>query len=406
MAQALVHELNEMRPVLGEHLRALLEGQPLRAVAAVIGCMAGGLVTQEVDVDIVFHDILQQVDDVAVIGDGNRRLRLKMGIGHLKDMVEVVGALMHPALVQSRLDTRLVDLGDDADSTRDLGRLRLGTAHAAEARAHEEMAREVAVLWHAEVLAARVQERIVRAVHDALRADVHPAARRHLAVIGDAHFLGDFPVLLVVELADHERIRDDHARRRRLGFKEAQRVAGLHDQRLVIRHDFQVLFDETVLHPVLADAARLAVGDELVGIEANLEIEVIVNHDLKGLALDAVALVLVNGLAVDAACGTEAVAIDTAAGRELLQELGDEFFMQARVHIAQGIFQRRLRLGRRQMETARRRTADARHELRHRRQFLDRLNGKNLLTHGIKLPFSKFDFILWRFTPPDRPWFL
>ena len=381
MAQALIDQRDELLAILGEHLRALLERQPLRAVAALVGCMAGGLVAHEVDVDVVLDDVFEEIDDVAVIGDRRRRLRCEMFLRGGKDLVEAVVALAAPALVEARLDARHIDLGDDADRVRNLRRLRLRAAHAAHARAHEEMPREIAVLRYAEMHAARVQERIVRAVHDALRADVHPAARRHLPVVGDTHLLRNLPVLRIVELADHERIRDDDARRRRLRREQAERIAALHHERLMIRHDLKILLDETVLKPVMADAARLAVRDELVGIKTDLEVEVVVDHDLESLALRAVPLVLINGLAVDPTCRTIAVRIDTPVRLELLEELRDELFMQARVNIAKRVLERRLRLRLREMKPTGGRAADSRHELRHIRIFLDRRYTKWLLFH-------------------------
>ena len=60
---------------------------------------------------------------------------------------------------------------------------------------------------------------------------------------------------------------------------------------------FEVFLDQAVLHPVLAHLAGLAVGDQLIGIEGDVEVQVVVYHHLEGLALDAGALVLVDGLA-------------------------------------------------------------------------------------------------------------
>ena len=79
------------------------------------------------------------------------------------------------------------------------------------------------------------------------------------------------------------------------------------DQSLLVSHDLQVLLDQAVLHPVLADLAGLTVGDQLIGIQSDIEVQVVVDHHLEGLALGALALVLLDGLAVDAALGTVAV---------------------------------------------------------------------------------------------------
>ena len=62
------------------------------------------------------------------------------------------------------------------------------------------------------------------------------------------------------------------------------------DERLVAGEDFEVLFYQAVLHPVLAHLSRFTIGDEFVGIEGDVETEVVVDHHLKGLALDAACL--------------------------------------------------------------------------------------------------------------------
>ena len=77
-------------------------------------------------------------------------------------------------------------------------------------------------------------ERLVGALQDALRADVDPAAGRHLAVHRQA---------AVLEIAEdvpgrpggHQQgVGDDHARRPRMRAEDGDRLAGLHDQRLVV----------------------------------------------------------------------------------------------------------------------------------------------------------------------------
>ncbi len=47
------------------------EIQPLRHVAALVGGVAGGLVGGQFHRDVVVDGVLPQVDDVAVVGDGD-----------------------------------------------------------------------------------------------------------------------------------------------------------------------------------------------------------------------------------------------------------------------------------------------------------------------------------------------
>ena len=114
-------------------------------------------------------------------------------------------------------------------------------------------------------------------------------------------------------------------------------MAGHDDQRLLVGQLLKVLLDEAVLHPVLADLAGLTVGDELIGIQSDVEVEVVVDHDLNGAAFDALALVLVDGLAVELALGTEAIAVDAAVLLELGGELLGHLLVMVGVDVAQSV---------------------------------------------------------------------
>ena len=138
LAQGLVDAAGVLVTVTGQQLGALLEGQALRAVAAVIGGMAGGLVGQQRDVDVVVNGVLQQIDDVAVVGDRDRGALVDVLLGQGEHLVEILGDVTHPALVETGLDARHVDLGDDSDGVGDLGSLGLGPGHSAQSRRHEE----------------------------------------------------------------------------------------------------------------------------------------------------------------------------------------------------------------------------------------------------------------------------
>jgi hypothetical protein len=48
-------------------------------------------------------------------------------------------------------------------------------------------------------------------------------------------------------------------------------MTGGHYQGLLGSHDFQVTFDQVVLHPVLADLAGFPIGDQFVRIERHIQ---------------------------------------------------------------------------------------------------------------------------------------
>ena len=174
-------------------------------------------------------------------------------------------------------------------------------------------------------------------VDDALGADVHPAACRHLAVVGHAQGGGAVEVLLVVKGAHHQAVGDDAPGRQLVAVEQAQRVAGHNHQRLLIGHDLQILLDEPVLHPVLAHLPRLAVGHQLIGVQGHVEVQVVVHHHLECLGLYAVAPILVDGLAVQLPLRPEAISVDPAMLLQLPGKLPCHLQMMVRVDVPQGV---------------------------------------------------------------------
>ena len=118
-------------------------------------------------------------------------------------------------------------------------------------------------------------------------------------------------------------------------------MAALHDQGLVLGQFLQIHFEEAVLHPVLADLSRLAIGHQLVGVEGDVEGQVVVYHHLEGFPFDALAFVLVDGFRLEVSFRAIAVAVDAAAGPELFEEFGCQLFVQFVGDVAQGILQGR-----------------------------------------------------------------
>ena len=328
LAQGGVDPATVLVTVGGQQLGALFETQPLGAVAAVVGGVAACLVRQQRNVDVVVDGVLQQVDDVAVVRDRDGGALGDVLLRQGEDLVEVLGDVPHPALVQTGLDARHVHLGDDADGVGDLGGLGLGAGHAAQARGDEQHPGQVAVVGDTQLQTSGVEDGVEGAVHDALRADVHPSAGGHLAVVGDPELLAELPVVLVVEATDHEPIGDDDAWGLRARREQAQRVSTHDDQGGVLGELLKVLLDESVLQPVVAHRPGLAIGDELVGIQRDVEVEVVVDLHLEGLALGAPAFVLVDGTAFDVTGWAPPIGVDAAVGAQLLEELRSSLFMQ------------------------------------------------------------------------------
>ena len=175
--------------------------------------------------------------------------------------------------------------------------------------------------------------------------------------------------------------------------EQTQRMTGHDNERLLVGQLLKILLDETVLHPVLADLTGLAVGDQLVGIERNVKVKVVVDHDLNGTTLDALALVLVNGVTVQLALGTEAVAVDAAVLFQLPGKFLRHLSVMVGMDIAQGVLngKRLVRLG--QMGFAAGRAAIAGFHLGIFWQLIVQLNGHGFaceIDHRYILTFLSF----------------
>ena len=133
------------------------------------------------------------------------------------------------------------------------------------------------------MLAAHLGEGLVGALDDALRADVDPAAGRHLAVHHEA---------LAIELVEHLPIRpfghevgvgDQHPRRILVGAEHANRLARLDEQGLVFLQPLERLDDLVVAFPVARGAADSAIDDEALRVLGDLIVEIVHQHPHRGL---------------------------------------------------------------------------------------------------------------------------
>jgi hypothetical protein len=84
------------------------------------------------------------------------------------------------------------------------------------------------------VLAAHLDEGFVGALDDALRADVDPRAGGHLAVHHQAFLIELVEVLPGGPVRHQVGVGDQHARRIGMRAEHADRLAGLHQQGLVV----------------------------------------------------------------------------------------------------------------------------------------------------------------------------
>src|SRR3546814_2631348 len=106
------------------------------------------------------------------------------------------------------------------------------------------------------MLATHLDKGLVGALHDALAADVDPAAGGHLAVHHQALAIELVEVLPGGPVRDEVGVGDEHARGVGVGGEDADGLAGLHEQGFVVAKVLQRFEDGVVAVPVARGAAR------------------------------------------------------------------------------------------------------------------------------------------------------
>ncbi len=199
----------------------------------------GGLVGDHVDGDVAGRVPAQQLGDqvggIAEQPDRERTPGVLRLVGQRDRVIEVVGGNVQVAMLDAPLDPALVAVDADRDAVVHGDRERLRATHAAQPGGQ----RDGACQRPAEALAGDRAEGLIGALQNALAADVDPRAGGHLAVHHQAGRLEFAEVLPVGPVADQVRVRDQYPRRPFMGAEHPHRLAGLHQQRLVVGQRLQ-----------------------------------------------------------------------------------------------------------------------------------------------------------------------
>ena len=248
--------------------------RPALGQIAVDGIVRRGLVGHHVGPHAAPHQLGKDLGRVAEQADRQRLLLPARLLDHGQRLVERLGLRVEIARLQPHLDAARLALDRQHRGARHHGRQRLRAAHAAEARGENPLAGEAAAV----VAPPHLHERLVGALHDALAADVDPRAGRHLAVHHQAL------AIELVEVRQRRPVRhdvgvgDQHARRVGVRAEHADRLARLHQQRLVAVELAQGCDDAVEALPVARGAADAAVDDELARLLGHFGIEVVHEH--------------------------------------------------------------------------------------------------------------------------------
>jgi len=196
--------------------------------------------------------------------------------------IEVVDALVDVARGEAPFDARSVHLRNQRRPATHRRGERLRATHAAEACRHDEPPHERAVLGR-EIAARGLGEGLVGALQDALRADVDPRARRHLAVHREAEGL-EPPELVPRGPVRYEvGVREKDARGILVRAKDPHRLPGLDEERLVVAQTAQLVEDRREAGGISRGLARSSVNDEILPALGHLGIEVVQKHPVRSL---------------------------------------------------------------------------------------------------------------------------
>ena len=228
----------------------------------------------------------QHLGGIAKQRDRDRLAGFGVPLQARQRVVDVGGLLIDVAGAQAKVDAALLAFHRQRAGAGQRGRQRLRAAHATQAGREDPFALPAAGV----MLASRFDEGLEGALHDALAADVDPAAGSHLAVHEQALAVEFVEVLPVGPLGHQVAVGQQHARRIGVGAEHPDRFAGLDEQRLVVAQVLQRCQDGVEAGPVACRTANAAVHHQRLGVLGHVRVEVVLQHAERRLGQPALAV--------------------------------------------------------------------------------------------------------------------
>ena len=236
--------------------------------------MGAGLVGDHVRAHAAPHQLGQYLGGIAAQRHRHGATRLGITRDAGQRVVHVGGLFVDITGAQAEVDAGLLAFDRQRAGAGQRRRQRLRAAHAAQARGQHPAAGELAVV----MLAPRLDEGLVGALHDALAADVDPTAGGHLPIHGQAFGVEFVEMLPGGPMRHQVGICDQYARRVGVGLEHAYRLARLHQQGLVVLQALERLDDLVVAIPIARGAADAAIDHQFLGILRDVRIEIVHQH--------------------------------------------------------------------------------------------------------------------------------
>ncbi len=271
--------------------------------------MRAGLVGDDVDLGAHAEQRGHEFGRIAEHADRQRSPQIARVVRQGERLLERVGAHVEVALLDPPGDARGIDVDHDRHPVVHGDGKRLGAAHSPEAGGEGDRSGQ----GPAEALGRDGGEGLVCALQNALRADVDPGSGRHLAVHGQPERFEAPELVPVRPIRNQVGVRDQHPGRPLVGLHDADRLARLHQQRLVAAQRLKAAVDGGQAGVVARGLAGSAVHDELLGMLGHLRVEVVLQHAQRRLLRPAERVQLRS-----AVCGGHAVSFrsrDAAASR-------------------------------------------------------------------------------------------
>ena len=255
-------------------LVAPLGHRPALRQIAVHGVMRAGLIGDDIGMHAAADQLGEDIGGIAQKGDRLGLARLGPALDHLQRLVQRLGLFIDIAGAQAEIDAVGVAFDREAAGAGHHGRQRLRAAHAAEAAGQNPASLEVAIV----MLAACLDKGLVCTLHDALAADIDPAAGGHLAIHRQTLFIELVEMIPSRPMRHDVRVGDQHPRRVLVRLKYAHGLARLHQQRLVLFEILEAGHDGVEIVPCARGAPDAAINDKLMRVLGHIGMQVVHQH--------------------------------------------------------------------------------------------------------------------------------
>ena len=196
------------------------------------------------------------------------RLRIQH---HLQRLIQIRRFHITIPRPNPHIDMRLIYLQPQKRSPIHRGGQRLSASHPPETRRHHQLPLQRS----AKMLPCALRKRLIRSLHNPLRANIDPRSGRHLPVHRKPHRIQP-PKLIPRRPSRHQmRIRNQHPRRLLMRPKHSNRLPALHQQRFIILQPLQRTHNPMITLPIPRRLPPAAIHNQILRPFRHLRIQII-----------------------------------------------------------------------------------------------------------------------------------